>query len=521
VTAPALADGTRRLRLQLLGAALLLAVSEAAAAGGARLLSGPHPRWLLVLLAAPVVTVVAAALASSARVRRHTDALLVACAALVSLALVVLLAAVLAVLLLGRLPDRPERPVVLPLLAGAAAAAAGFTAVRRTTTAALRRVVHGVRRTPEEVLRTFAERAGRGVPLDELLLQLAESLRSTLAVDAVEIWAGDGTRLARVLSVPHRAGGPVLGGEELEALGRVGVAGTAWLRMWLPRLLEGRPDVQVRLAPATAGGAVLGLVLVERAEGAPPLTRGEELALTEVVRRLGVVLHNRQLDSALQSTLDDLRRTNAELRASRTRLVAAADAERRRIERDIHDGAQQHLVALAVTLGLARELVHSDPAGADELLGEVVTDVRTTIAEVRDLAHGIYPPLLRESGVPAALAAAGARLPVPVSVDADEVPRLDQPLETAVYYCCLEAVQNAVKHAPASPIRVRLHGAGDRVRFEVADDGPGFDVAAVALGQGRQNMVDRVGAVGGVVVWESQPGRGTVVRGSVPCTIGA
>jgi signal transduction histidine kinase len=446
--------------------------------------------------------------------------LLTAAAVVVAMAGVVLLALLVAVLLLGRLPSRSERPVVLPLLVGTGVAAACFGALRAQTVAAARRAVHGVRLTPDEVLNTFAERAGRGVPLDELLLQLAESLRVTLALDEVEIWAGHGTHLERVMSVPHRPATLTLQGRDLDVLARVGVAGEAWLRMWLPRLLESRGDVQVRLAPATASGAVLGLVLVERAADAAHLGGAEEQALAEVVRRLAVVLHNRQLDFALQSTLDDLRFTNDELRASRARLVAAADAERRRIERDIHDGAQQHLVALAVSLGLARSLVADDPAAAGALLAEVSADLRTTIGEVRDLAHGIYPPLLKESGISAALVAAGARCPVPVSVEANALPRLDQQVETAVYFCCLEAMQNAVKHAPGSPVRIDLRCADSLLAFEVTDDGPGFDPAAAsASGQGRQNMTDRIGAVGGHLSWLSAPGRGTVVRGSVPCAV--
>ena len=519
MTAPGIASGTRRLRFQLVAAAALLAAAEAVAASGARLLAGTPSPWLLAALAVPVLVLLGGSLTSSSRVRRHTGLLLTAAAAVVSLALVVLLAAVVGVLLLGRLPDDRESAVVLPLLAGAAVAAVGYGSLRDSATAAARRAVHGVRLTPEEVLRTFAERASHGVPLDELLLQLAESLRVTMSLDAVEVWTGTGRRLELTMSVPHRSSELVLDGEEVDAVGRVGVAGEAWLRMWLPRLLEGRERVQLRVAPASASGQVLGLVLVERSADAQHLSGADERALAEVVRQLGVVLHNRQLDSALQSTLDDLRRTNAELRASRTRLVAAADAERRRIERDIHDGAQQHLVALAVSLGLAREVLRDDPDAAAQLLAEASADVRTTIAEVRDLAHGIYPPLLKESGIAAALTAAGARCPVPVTVEANSVPRLDQQVETAVYFCCLEAVQNAVKHAAGCPVTVRLRYADDVLAFEVVDDGPGFDPRAGSFGQGRQNMADRVGAVGGHLSWVSVPGRGTTVRGTVPCTV--
>jgi signal transduction histidine kinase len=519
VTTPGLTAATRRQRLQLLAAAALMTAAEAAAASGARLVSGDGDRWVLLALAVPVVVLLVGSVASGTWVRRHVGLLLAAAATVVTAATVVLLAAIAAVLLLGRLPTEDERPVVLPLLVGAGVAAVCFGTLRGHATAIARRALHGVRLTPEEVLHRFAERAGRGVPLDELLLQLAESLRTTLSVDAVEIWTGGGAHLERVLSVPHRTGAPTLTSRDLSYLARIGVAGDAWLRMWLPRLLVGRDDVQVRLAPATASGSVLGLVLVERAADAPHLSGEEERTLAEVVRQLGVVLHNRQLDSTLQATLDDLRDTNAELRASRARLVAAADAERRRIERDIHDGAQQHLVALAVSLGLARDLVKDDPIAAAELLDEVSADIRTTIAEVRDLAHGIYPPLLKESGIAAALTAAGARCPVPILVEADALPRLEQEVETAVYFCCLEAMQNAVKHAPGEPVTVRLRCEDALLRFEVRDDGPGFDPQTTSGGQGRQNMADRIGAVGGRLTWTTAPGRGTTVVGAVPCAV--
>src|SRR3954447_9620786 len=480
MTAPVLMAGTRRLRLQLLLAAVLLAAAEVVAASGARLLSGSASRWLLLALALPVAVLVLSAAGTAPRVRRHTGLLLSIAAGVVSVASVVLLAAVVAVLLLGRLPDERESAVVLPLLAGVAVAALTFGPLREATTAVARRAVHGVRLTPAEVLRTFAERAAQGVQLDELLLQLAESLRTTLSVDAVEIWTGPGSRLERVMSVPHRPGGISLDESEVATLGRVGVAGDSWVRMCLQRLREGRERLQLRLAPPSASGAVLGLVVVERAADAQHLSGSEERALAEVVRQLGVVLHNRQLDSALQTTLDDLRRTNAELRASRTRLVAAADDERRRIERDIHDGAQQHLVALAVSLGLARDLLEDDPEAARELLTDVSQGVRTTIQEVRDLAHGIYPPLLKESGIAAALTAAGARCPVPVSIEANSLPRLDQEVETAVYFSCLEAVQNAVKHAPGAPVKIRLRFGDGVLGFEVVDEGPGFDPRATS-----------------------------------------
>jgi signal transduction histidine kinase len=310
-----------------------------------------------------------------------------------------------------------------------------------------------------------------------------------------------------------------LGPADVDVLRRAGVAGEAWLALWLPQLLVGRADAQVRIAPVAHGSDLLGVLLVERPRDQERFRPADERALGEISRRLGVVLHNRALDAALQTSLDDLRRTNAELRASRSRLVSAADAERRRIERDIHDGAQQHLAALSVNLGLARQMLadeSEDRAAVAELLAEMTADVRTTIAEVRDLAHGIYPPLLRQAGLPEALRAAAQRSPVPVAVEADAVARQSPDVEAALYFCALEALQNVAKHAPDASAVVRVRSTPDELVLEVADDGPGLDPAAVSNGQGMQNMTDRLGAVGGTLRWESAQTGGTLVRAVVP-----
>jgi signal transduction histidine kinase len=204
----------------------------------------------------------------------------------------------------------------------------------------------------------------------------------------------------------------------------------------------------------------------------------------------------------------------AELRASRARIAAAADAERRRIERNIHDGAQQHLVALAVNLRVARSQL-ADPKVAAASLDQLVADVRTTINDLRDLAHGIYPPLLRDSGLAVALQAAANRSHVPVSVVA-ETGRHSPEVEAAVYFCCLEALQNTAKYAPDSAVTLCLSEDGGVLSFEVADDGPGFDPTTVTPGQGLTNMMDRIAAVGGKLNWTSAPGQGVRISGSVP-----
>ena len=146
------------------------------------------------------------------------------------------------------------------------------------------------------------------------------------------------------------------------------MSGRAWVAVWLPALLDGRADAALRVAPISHSGELLGLIVVERPGGADPFDDEDERVLAELARQVGLALHNVQLDSALQATLDEVRHANEELRASRARIVATGDAERRKIERNLHDGAQQHLVALAVNLRLAHDMVAEDPEAAAEML---------------------------------------------------------------------------------------------------------------------------------------------------------
>ena len=154
------------------------------------------------------------------------------------------------------------------------------------------------------------------------------------------------------------------------------------------------------------------------------------------------------------------------------------------------------------------------------MAAEVRADLARALAELRDLAHGIYPAVLESDGLPAALQAAADRSSMPVTVDADGVGRYAQELEAAVYFCCLEALQNAAKHAgEGATVSVRLSQADGHVQFEVGDDGIGYDVAAIGASSGLQNMADRIGALGGELQIESTPGAGTTVRGCVPMEV--
>ncbi len=219
-------------------------------------------------------------------------------------------------------------------------------------------------------------------------------------------------------------------------------------------------------------------------------------------------LERQRLDVALAASL-------ADVAASRKRLASTADESRQRIERDLHDGAQQQLVALRVKLELAREALERDPVGAAGMVAGLGPAVDEIIEEVRSLARGIYPPLLASDGLAEALRAAGRRSPQPVEVSAADIGRFPPETESAVYFCCLEALQNAAKHAKGtSRVEVRLRHESDLL-FEVRDDGCGFAVDGTGEGSGITGMRDRLAAIDGGLRIESSPGGGTRVIGRV------
>ena len=431
--------------------------------------------------------------------------------------LAALLAAVVALVLLafGRLPQGSEWTLLGLALGGAGLMSVLAAPIRRRLAAAARRVRYGTRPAPEEVVERLRSRLSRAVPLEELLLEMVELLRQGLGLAGAEIWTSARGTLRRVVSDPERGEARIdLGAGEERVVARAGVSGPAWARVWLPGLVSERPDARVLVAPVTHAGALHGLVVAERSAGGEPFGADEERVLAELARQLGLALHNLQLDSALEETLGELRRQADELKASRARIVAAADAERRRIERDLHDGAQQRLVALAVKLRLARE--SAGPEAARQL-DALAADVEATLEEVRDLARGIYPPLLADGGLAEALPAAAGRAALPVRTEVAPNGRYPATIESAVYFCCLEALQNAAKHAGSeATATVRLSEEDGRLVFEVADDGAGFDPAEHPAGTGLTGMRDRVGALGGTLSVDAEPGRGTVVRGTLP-----
>jgi signal transduction histidine kinase len=266
------------------------------------------------------------------------------------------------------------------------------------------------------------------------------------------------------------------------------------------------PDLPgAQAVPVRHQGELLGALTVTKRQG-ESLTPIEQKLLDDLAHQAGLVLKNVGLTAELLARLE-------ELRASRQRLVATQDEERRRLERNVHDGAQQNLVAIKVKLGLAEMLLAKEPANSKELIGQLKGDTDEALDTLRDLARGIYPPLLADKGLAAALEAQARKATLAVTVEAEGIGRYSQEIEAAVYFCVLEALQNVQKYAGASRATVRLRDEDDTLHFDVEDDGSGFDAATTPRGSGLTNMADRLDALGGTVGVRSTPSQGTTVSG--------
>jgi signal transduction histidine kinase len=369
--------------------------------------------------------------------------------------------------------------VVLPGVAAAAVALA-FQPARRWAQHVANRLVYGDRATPFEVLTAFSERVAGAYGAEDVLPRMARILGEGTGAARAEVWLRSGDTLRRTASWPGGAGAtavPLRDGD-------------------LPEL----PEVE-RAVPVRDRGKLLGALTLTKGRG-EAVTPAEDRLLANLASQVGLVLRNVQL-------VEDLR-------ASRQRIVAAQDAERRRLERNIHDGAQQQLVALSVKARLAETFLDRDPEKAKRTLEEIKLETSEALENLRDLARGIYPPLLADQGLAAALESQARKATVPVTVEPDGIGRYPQETEAAAYFCVLEALQNVAKYAEASAVTVRLFQEDGDLVFRVTDDGKGFDPRSTPSGSGLQNMRDRLEALGGIVRIESRPGSGTTVTGRVP-----
>ena len=399
--------------------------------------------------------------------------LLVAC----FVAAVALLAVFLPVLLIG---VGGGDVVDVPMIVIGAMLAIGFILVRTRAQRWANRIVYGRRSTPYEVLSEFAERVGGTYSTEDVLPRMAQLLGEATGAREARVWLRVGEAIRTEATWPPDAPPTAdrrVRGDELP-------------------IIEGAHAFEVRHQ-----GALLGALTVTEAPDDPMDATKEKLA-RDMAAQAGLVLKNVRL-------IEDLRE-------SRRRIVSAQDERARTLERNIHDGAQQQLVALSVKLRLADGLVDRDPAKVHELLADLQTQATEALEDLRDLARGIYPPLLADQGLPAALEAQARRSPTPVRIEPDGVGRYGPDVESAVYFCCLEALNNVAKYAEASRVSLRLSQDDGWLRFEVEDDGRGFEVTARSYGTGLQGIADRMAALGGEIEIRSSPGAGTMVSGRLP-----
>ena len=385
----------------------------------------------------------------------------------------------------GSLLGGGNRPNLLLSIVATATVAGAFQPLRERLQKLANRLVYGKRATPYEVLADFSGRVAETYSADDVLPRMARVLAEGTGAESATVWLRAGDDLRQAAAHPPTANGH----HSLAVTGQL-----------LPELPGPARAVAVRHQ-----GELLGALAVSK-RGGESLTPIEEKLLQDLALQAGLVLKNVGLTSALQARLDDLR-------ASRQRLVKAQDDERRKLERNLHDGAQQHLVALKVNLGLAEMRFTRDPVGAAGIITQLKADADEALETLRDLARGIYPPLLADKGLAVALESQARKATLPVTVQAGAIGRYPQEVEAAVYFCCLEALQNVQKYAGARQATVRLDEHDGALRFEVEDDGSGFDPSRVARGAGLANMADRLDALGGGMEVESAPGRGTRLHG--------
>jgi signal transduction histidine kinase len=409
----------------------------------------------------------------------------------------------------GALAGGRDSPLVAAL--AAAVVAVAFQPVRQRAGRLANRVVYGRRATPYQVLSDFAQRIGVTYAAEDVLPQMAQIVAAGTGAERVVVWlraddelrpgaSSDGSTAA-----PPPVDAPPVEAPPVEAPPVDAPPADRPPRDRLPVDGEAMPPVPgVDLSvPVLHQGELLGAISVQMPKDEPLRPAGEQL-VADVASQAGLVLSNAALVG--------------DLRASRQRLVAAQDETRRRLERNIHDGAQQDLVALGIKLRLTGLTVDEDPAEAKEMLGELQADAAGALANLRDLARGIYPPLLADLGLVAALNAQANKSPVPVTVDADGIGRYGQDTEAAVYFCCLEALQNIAKYAHAAQARICLQAQNGTLRFTVSDDGAGYDARHTPLGSGQRNMADRLAALGGRLEVRSHPGQGTTITAQLPGT---
>ena len=392
----------------------------------------------------------------------------------------------------GALTGSPGSPPVALSVLATAIVALGFEPVRQRLDRLVRRLTPRAGESPYEVLSRFADDVTAGWSGEELPLRMARVLAEGTGARWAQVWLVVNGRLTLAATWPATEDADRTAPSPATAS-----AGTASL-------------------PVRHGGDLLGVLRLQERERRP-LTPAAERLFAGLAAQAGLVLRQTRLRTELAERLAELSERTEELQLSRKRLVQTQDEERRSLERDIHDGAQQHLVALAVNLRLAQTLAERAPDRAAAVLAEQSVAAEAAVTALTSLSLGLYPPLLSAEGLVAALRAAAATSAVPVDVVAGDLPRLPGDMEVALYFCTLEALQNASKHADATRVVVTVESGDDGgVRLTVTDDGRGFDPTSAGAGTGLANMRDRMDSIGGRLLVESAPGEGARIIASVP-----
>jgi signal transduction histidine kinase len=494
--------GDQRLRLQMKWLALVVVgVLICQAVGGLAFASGQANRPLqqvpysitpfLVLLGIPMAIAIAIL-----RYRLFDIDVIISRALLFTLLSAGVTAVYAAIVLgIGALVGSDSDPLLT--IVAAVVIALVFQPLRQRASLLANRLVYGHRATPYQVLSDFAADMAGQLDLGDALDRMVSLLGGAAGASRVEAWIRVGAEL--------RPGAVWPGDARPSAVVPLNDASGGAAE--LPVLEPG-----ARVVPVRHGDDLLGAISLSKPRE-EALTSTEDSLLRHLASQASLVMRNAQLTAELRATID-------QLLASRRRLVEAQDAERRRIERNLHDGAQQQLIALAIQLGLLAESA-DDPGFIRQAIPDLKAQLSTALDDLRALARGIYPPLLAEQGLVMALRAQAARSPVPVVLEADQVGRYPQDAESTVYFCTLEALQNVAKHARASAATVRLSGAGDVLEFSISDDGAGFPAAATRHGSGLQGMSDRLAAHGGTLAVSSHPGQGTTITGRLPVRSGS
>src|SRR5215207_1844046 len=402
----------------------------------------------------------------------------------------------------GALIGETDSPNLALSVVATAIVALGFEPVRRWLRPVAVRFTRGQRAAPYEALTRLPTDVTGVYATDEVPARMAELLAAATGASYAQVWLMvNGRLLPAATWPPGVADEPSLGAAVDDAL--PDPTGAA----------RGRRVLGVR-----HGSELLGVLIVQERDR-QPLTPTEEKLFAGLAAQAGLVLQAVRLRAQLAVRLRESSERAAELRASRERIVADQDEERQRLERNIHDGAQQHLVALAVNLRLARTLIARSPERALPVLAQLRSAGEETIDTLSELSRGIYPRLLSDVGLGAALEAAVGAGSMPVELCVDDIGRPPSDVEATLYFCCLEALQNAAKHSHAARVVVRVRRVAGNVELVVSDDGDGFSPLSVATGSGLANLRDRAESAGGSLSVDSQPGRGTVISVRIPTAL--